>query len=147
MMYCNCKLQLYHFVSELKNVPRDAFAVDPAQSHSAEAVYRCRKCRSDLHLRLISLPSPSLPLPSDACVCALRSRRTLFRRSSILSHCVGSGASAFTHKRPSGGQAAGDQCTSYFIEPVQWMEEALLGVMDGQVKCFVHSLSWWLVLG
>lgn len=26
------------------------------------------------------------------------------------------------------------QCTSYFIEPVQWMEQALLGVMDGQVK-------------
>lgn len=25
------------------------------------------------------------------------------------------------------------QCTSYFIEPVQWMEPALLGVMDGQV--------------
>lgn len=29
---------------------------------------------------------------------------------------------------------AGDvRCTSYFIEPVQWMEQALLGVMDGQV--------------
>lgn len=24
-------------------------------------------------------------------------------------------------------------CTSYFIEPVQWMEQAMLGVMDGQV--------------
>ncbi len=32
------------------------------------------------------------------------------------------------------------QCTSYFIEPVQWMEPALLGVMDGQVvpHCFTH---------
>lgn len=25
-------------------------------------------------------------------------------------------------------------CTSYFIEPVQWMEQAMLGVMDGQVR-------------
>lgn len=27
-------------------------------------------------------------------------------------------------------------CTSYFIEPVQWMEQAMLGVMDGQVTQF-----------
>ncbi|KAK3531749.1 hypothetical protein QTP70_027269 [Hemibagrus guttatus] len=106
---------------ELKNVPRDVFAADPAQSHSAEAVYRCRKCR-----------------------------RTLFRYSSILSHCVGSGAAAFSHKRPSGGPPAGDQsqCTSYFIEPVQWMEEALLGVMDGQLLCpkcssKLGSFNWY----
>lgn len=26
------------------------------------------------------------------------------------------------------------QCTSYFIEPVQWMKQALVGVMDGQVR-------------
>lgn len=41
-------------------------------------------------------------------------------------------------------------CTSYFIEPVQWMEQAMLGVMDGQVTQFpifseynstVHSFS------
>lgn len=106
---------------ELKNVPRDVFAVDPAQSHSAEAVYRCRKCR-----------------------------RTLFRHSSILSHCVGSGASAFSHKKSSGGRPVGDQsqCTSYFIEPVQWMEEVLLGVMDGQLLCpkcssKLGSFNWY----
>ncbi len=30
------------------------------------------------------------------------------------------------------------ECTSYFIEPVQWMEPASLGAMDGQVDphCF-----------
>ncbi|MCJ8740294.1 hypothetical protein PDJAM_G00057290 [Pangasius djambal] len=106
---------------ELRNVPRDVFAVDPAKSHNTEAVYRCRKCR-----------------------------RTLFRHSSILSHCVGIGASAFSHKRPSGGRPAGDQsqCTSYFIEPVQWMEEALLGVMDGQLLCpkcssKLGSFNWY----
>ncbi|XP_017345637.1 dual specificity protein phosphatase 12 [Ictalurus punctatus] len=106
---------------ELKNVPRDVFAVDPAQSHSAEAVYRCRKCR-----------------------------RTLFRHSSILSHCVGSGASAFSHKKSRGGRPVGDQsqCTSYFIEPVQWMEEVLLGVMDGQLLCpkcssKLGSFNWY----
>ncbi|GAA6102973.1 dual specificity protein phosphatase 12 [Tachysurus ichikawai] len=105
---------------ELKNVPRDIFAADPAQSHSTEAVYRCRKCR-----------------------------RTLFRHSSILSHCVGSGQAAFSHKRQSRGPA-GDQsqCTSYFIEPVQWMEEALLGVMDGQLLCpkcssKLGSFNWY----
>ncbi|CAL9689189.1 unnamed protein product [Knipowitschia caucasica] len=88
---------------ELQNVPKEVFAVDPANSCSSEVTYRCRKCR-----------------------------RTLFRDSSILSHVVGDGA--FQHKKSSNmsGQV---QCTSYFIEPVQWMESALLGVMDGQLLC------------
>ncbi|XP_071348296.1 dual specificity protein phosphatase 12 isoform X2 [Trachinotus anak] len=90
---------------ELQQVPRELFAVDPAHSSSSEVSYRCRKCR-----------------------------RTLFRDSSILSHPVGGGASAFSHKKSS--NLTGDvQCTSYFIEPVQWMEKALLGVMDGQLLC------------
>uniref|UniRef100_A0A3B5A4S2 protein-tyrosine-phosphatase n=1 Tax=Stegastes partitus TaxID=144197 RepID=A0A3B5A4S2_9TELE len=73
-------------------------------------------------------------------------RRTLFRDSSILSHPVGEGASAFSHKKSS--NLTGDvQCTSYFIEPVQWMEQALLGVMDGQLLCpkcssKLGSFSW-----
>ncbi|XP_026231239.1 dual specificity protein phosphatase 12 [Anabas testudineus] len=102
---------------ELQQVPREVFAVDPAHSSSSEVSYRCRKCR-----------------------------RTLFRDSSILSHPVGEGASAFGHKKSS--NLTGDvQCTSYFIEPVQWMEEALLGVMDGQLLCpkcrsKLGSFSW-----
>lgn len=102
---------------ELQQVPREVFAVDPAQSSSSEVSYRCRKCR-----------------------------RTLFRDSSVLSHPVGDGASAFSHKKSS--NLTGDvQCTSYFIEPVQWMEQALLGVMDGQLLCpkcssKLGSFSW-----
>ncbi|CAN9503405.1 unnamed protein product [Ophioblennius macclurei] len=90
---------------ELQLVPREVFAVDPATSGSSEVSYRCRKCR-----------------------------RTLFRDTSLLSHPVGKGASAFSHKKSS--NLSGEvQCTSYFIEPVQWMKEALLGVMDGQLLC------------
>lgn len=102
---------------ELQHVPRELFAVDPAHSNSSEVSYRCRKCR-----------------------------RTLFRDSSILSHPVGEGAPAFSHKKSS--NLTGDvQCTSYFIEPVQWMEQALLGVMDGQLLCpkcssKLGSFSW-----
>ena len=73
-------------------------------------------------------------------------RRSLFRSSSILDHSGGSGPVAFAHKRMSpsymhvtGSQA---QCTSYFIEPVQWMESALLGVMDGQVRTRFLSYSF-----
>ncbi|KAK2901109.1 hypothetical protein Q8A67_009224 [Cirrhinus molitorella] len=106
---------------ELQNVPKDVFAVDPAQTQNAEAVYRCRKCR-----------------------------RTLFRHSSILSHCVGIGASAFSHKKTRIVSDSEDQrqCTSYFIEPVQWMEPALLGVMDGQLLCpkcssKLGSFNWY----
>ncbi|CAJ1071383.1 dual specificity protein phosphatase 12 [Xyrichtys novacula] len=88
---------------ELRQVPTELFAVDPSNSSSREASYRCRKCR-----------------------------RALFRSSSILSHPVGDGARAFSHKKSS--NLTGDiQCTSYFIEPVQWMQDALLGVMNGQV--------------
>ncbi|XP_030016173.1 dual specificity protein phosphatase 12 [Sphaeramia orbicularis] len=90
---------------ELQQVPRELFAVDPANTSSSEVSYRCRKCR-----------------------------RTLFRDSSLLSHPVGDGASSFSHKKSS--NLTGEvQCTSYFIEPVQWMEQALLGVMDGQLLC------------
>ncbi|XP_051984060.1 dual specificity protein phosphatase 12 [Xyrauchen texanus] len=107
---------------ELQNVPKDIFAVDPAQTQNLEAVYRCRKCR-----------------------------RTLFRHSSILSHCVGGGASAFTHKKTRTVTPSAEdekQCTSYFIEPVQWMEQALLGVMDGQLLCpkcssKLGSFNWY----
>ncbi|XP_041847304.1 dual specificity protein phosphatase 12 [Melanotaenia boesemani] len=102
---------------ELHQVPREIFAIDPAHSSCSEASYRCRKCR-----------------------------RTLFRGSSILAHPVGDGASAFGHKKSS--NLTGDvQCTSYFVEPVQWMEQALLGVMNGQLlcpkcSCKLGSFSW-----
>lgn len=107
---------------ELQNVPKEVFAVDPAQTQNSEAVYRCRKCR-----------------------------RTLFRHSSILSHCVGEGASSFSHKKTRIVSLTAEdqrQCTSFFIEPVQWMEQALLGVMDGQLLCpkcssKLGSFNWY----
>lgn len=107
---------------ELQNLPKELFAVDPDRTQNAEAVYRCRKCR-----------------------------RTLFRHSSILSHCVGGGASAFSHKKTRMVTPTAEdqrQCTSYFIEPVQWMEQALLGVMDGQLLCpkcnsKLGSFNWY----
>ncbi|KAM9688631.1 dual specificity protein phosphatase 12 isoform 1-T1 [Trichechus inunguis] len=111
---------------ELQNLPQELFAVDPtsiSQGLKDEVLYKCRKCR-----------------------------RSLFRSSSILDHNEGSGPIAFAHKRmtPSfiltkGSQA---QCTSYFIEPVQWMESILLGVMDGQLLCpkcsaKLGSFNWY----
>lgn len=111
---------------ELRNLPRELFAVDPttvSQGLKDDILYKCRKCR-----------------------------RSLFRRSSILDHSEGSGPVAFAHKRTglssvltTGNQA---QCTSYFIEPVQWMESALLGVMDGQLLCpkcsaKLGSFNWY----
>ncbi|XP_041659439.1 dual specificity protein phosphatase 12 isoform X2 [Cheilinus undulatus] len=102
---------------ELQQVPKELFATDPTNSSSSEVSYRCRKCR-----------------------------RILFRGSSLLSHPAGGGAQAFGHKKSS--NLTGEiQCTSYFIEPVQWMEQALLGVMDGQLLCpkcssKLGSFSW-----
>ncbi|XP_059790972.1 dual specificity protein phosphatase 12 isoform X1 [Balaenoptera ricei] len=111
---------------ELQNLPQELFAVDPSaitQGLKDGVLYKCRKCR-----------------------------RSLFRSSSILDHSEGSGPIAFAHKRmtPSlmlttGSQA---QCTSYFIEPVQWMESTLLGVMDGQLLCpkcnaKLGSFNWY----
>ncbi|XP_062962323.1 dual specificity protein phosphatase 12 [Cynocephalus volans] len=111
---------------ELQNLPQELFAVDPttiSQGLKDEVLYKCRKCR-----------------------------RSLFRSSSILDHKEGSGPIAFAHKRmttpfmlTTGSQA---QCTSYFIEPVQWMESTLLGVMDGQLLCpkcsaKLGSFNWY----
>ncbi|XP_023377256.1 dual specificity protein phosphatase 12 isoform X1 [Pteropus vampyrus] len=110
---------------ELRSLPQELFAVDPttgSQGLKDEVLYKCRKCR-----------------------------RSLFRSSSILDHSGGSGPVAFAHKRmsPSFTHVTGSQaqCTSYFIEPVQWMESALLGVMDGQLLCpkcsaKLGSFSW-----
>lgn len=111
---------------ELWNLPQELFAVDPttiSQGLKDDILYKCRKCR-----------------------------RSLFRHSSILGHSEGNGPIAFAHKRPApssvlttGSQA---QCTSYFIEPVQWMESTLLGVMDGQLLCpkcsaKLGSFNWY----
>ncbi|XP_021252886.1 dual specificity protein phosphatase 12 [Numida meleagris] len=112
--------------SELQDLPQEVFAADPTNARqipNTEVLYRCRKCR-----------------------------RALFRSSSILSHVEGSGPTAFAHKRITGSaQLRGsgpDKCTSYFIEPVQWMEPALLGVTEGQLLCpkctsKLGSFSWW----
>ena len=98
---------------ELQNLAQELFAVDPSaisQGLKDGGLYKCRKCR-----------------------------RSLFRSSSILDHNEGSGPIAFAHNRmtPSPMLSTGSQaqCTSYFIEPVQWMESTLLGVMDGQLLC------------
>ncbi|NXA76368.1 DUS12 phosphatase, partial [Thryothorus ludovicianus] len=111
--------------SEPQDLPREVFAVDPTticQTLNTEVLYRCRKCR-----------------------------RALFRSSSILSHTEGAGPTAFVHKRiTDSARLSGngqEKCTSYFIEPVQWMEPALLGVMEGQLLCpkctsKLGSFSW-----
>ncbi|NWV76799.1 DUS12 phosphatase, partial [Dasyornis broadbenti] len=111
--------------SEPQDLPREVFAVDPTtlyQTSNTEVLYRCRKCR-----------------------------RALFRSSSILSHAEGIGPTAFAHKRITDtAQLSGngrEKCTSYFTEPVQWMEPALLGVMEGQLLCpkcmsKLGSFSW-----
>ncbi|XP_010146168.1 PREDICTED: dual specificity protein phosphatase 12, partial [Eurypyga helias] len=106
----------------LQDLPQEVFALDPTgtcQTPSTELLYRCRKCR-----------------------------RALFRSSSILSHAEGSGPAAFPHKRITDpARLEGAKCTSYFTEPVQWMEPALLGVMEGQLLCpkcasKLGSFSW-----
>ncbi|XP_054684681.1 dual specificity protein phosphatase 12 isoform X2 [Grus americana] len=126
VLYKRYRLQmLTERYPELHDLPREVFAVDPTnicQTPNTEVLYRCRKCR-----------------------------RALFRSSSILSHVEGSGPTAFAHKRiTDSAQLVGDRrekCTSYFTEPVQWMEPALLGVMEGQLLCpkctsKLGSFSW-----
>ncbi|NXC88185.1 DUS12 phosphatase, partial [Cercotrichas coryphoeus] len=112
-------------LSEPQDLPREVFAIDPTticQKLNTEVLYRCRKCR-----------------------------RALFRSSSILPHTEGIGLTAFAHKRVTdSARLSGngqEKCTSYFIEPVQWMEPVLLGVMEGQLLCpkcmsKLGSFSW-----
>ncbi|KAF1519133.1 Dual specificity protein phosphatase 12, partial [Eudyptes sclateri] len=127
VLYKRYRLQmLTERYPELQDLPREVFAVDPTsicQTPITEVLYRCRKC----------------------------SRRALFRGSSILSHTEGSGPAAFARKRiTDSAQLYGDgreKCTSYFTEPVQWMEPALLGVLEGQLLCpkctsKLGSFSW-----
>uniref|UniRef100_A0A674CPD7 protein-tyrosine-phosphatase n=1 Tax=Salmo trutta TaxID=8032 RepID=A0A674CPD7_SALTR len=131
MNFGDAYAKLQQLKPDLQNVPKELFAVDPYLSTCSEVQHKCSSC------------SPSGVTPS-----VFPSRRTLFRASSILSHTIGNGPTAFAYKKmsnlPSGDQT---QCTSYFTEPVQWMEQALLGVMDGQILCpkcssKLGSFSW-----
>ncbi|XP_075038874.1 dual specificity protein phosphatase 12 isoform X2 [Mixophyes fleayi] len=90
---------------ELQNLPREVFALDPGSVGQAkEILFRCRKCR-----------------------------RSLFRAGSILNHALGAGPASFLNKRMTPVQVSDStKCTSFFVEPVQWMEKSLLGVIDGQ---------------
>ncbi|XP_056379533.1 dual specificity protein phosphatase 12 isoform X2 [Hyla sarda] len=107
---------------ELQKVPQEVFASDPASmGQSTDILFRCRKCR-----------------------------RSLFRAGSILNHTLGDGPAAFAHKRLASLQASQDptKCTSFFVEPVRWMEDALLGVLDGQLLCpkcnaKLGSFNWY----
>ncbi|XP_060618552.2 dual specificity protein phosphatase 12 [Anolis sagrei] len=98
---------------ESQDLPKEIFAIDPNNIEKAtnyELTYKCRKCR-----------------------------RLLFQSSSILPHDEGTGPPAFAHKRfsePAPFHSNGRPgCTSYFIEPLQWMEPMLLGVIEGQLLC------------
>ncbi|XP_017587467.1 PREDICTED: dual specificity protein phosphatase 12 isoform X2 [Corvus brachyrhynchos] len=73
------------------------------------------------------------------------------RFSTDAGNAEGIGPTAFAHKRiTDSARLSGngqEKCTSYFIEPVQWMEPALLGVMEGQLLCpkctsKLGSFSW-----
>ncbi|XP_063796700.1 dual specificity protein phosphatase 12 [Pseudophryne corroboree] len=106
---------------ELRNIPREVFALDPGSSdQTKEVLFRCRKCR-----------------------------RSLFREGSILNHALGAGPAAFVNKRLMPVQHSDStKCTSFFVEPVQWMEKSLLGVLDGQLLCpkcnsKLGSFNWY----
>ncbi|XP_071984747.1 dual specificity protein phosphatase 12 isoform X2 [Engystomops pustulosus] len=105
---------------ELKKVPRDVFACDPdSLNHSKDILFRCRKCR-----------------------------RSLFRAGSVLNHALGDGPAAFAHKKMPLKDLDPAKCTSFFVEPVQWMEDVLLGVLDGQLLCpkcnaKLGSFNWY----
>ncbi|XP_018428690.1 PREDICTED: dual specificity protein phosphatase 12 [Nanorana parkeri] len=106
---------------ELQNLPREVFALDPSSiAQTTEVLYRCRKCR-----------------------------RSLFRAGSILDHSLGAGPVAFAHKKLAILNSSDSaKCTSHFVEPVQWMEESLLGKMDGQLLCpkchsKLGSFNWY----
>ncbi|KAM3914477.1 dual specificity protein phosphatase 12 [Leptodactylus fuscus] len=106
---------------ELKKMPQEVFASDPASmGQSKDVLYRCRKCR-----------------------------RSLFKAGSVLNHALGDGPSAFAHKKLTQLQVSDPKkCTSYFVEPVRWMEDALLGVLDGQLLCpkcnaKLGSFNWY----
>ncbi|XP_044156583.1 dual specificity protein phosphatase 12 [Bufo gargarizans] len=106
---------------ELQKMPRDVFASDPASlGKSEDIIFRCRKCS-----------------------------RSLFRAGSILNHALGDGPATFLHKRMTPLQVSDPtKCTSFFVEPVQWMENALLGVLDGQLLCpkckaKLGSFNWY----
>uniref|UniRef100_UPI00358F9B30 dual specificity protein phosphatase 12-like isoform X2 n=1 Tax=Myxine glutinosa TaxID=7769 RepID=UPI00358F9B30 len=88
-----------------KELPQGCFAEDPATT-STEGLYRCRRCR-----------------------------RILFKASSLISHLPGSGHFGSNKRHvPLAADTAPSMvpdslpCSSWFVEPLAWMETSLLGV-------------------
>jgi len=107
------------------------------------AYFRCRKCR----WVIIAHCKYCLTI-------ILYNRRLLFTDDSTLPHNVGKGEAAFKwHKRSkpvsngaSPNQATNEQgpphedrCSSWFIEPVEWMESFLIGHVEGKVLTVYKS--------
>ncbi|XP_071947783.1 dual specificity protein phosphatase 12-like [Antedon mediterranea] len=100
-------------------------AADPKNSSTLqEVIFKCKKCR-----------------------------RLLLSRGNIIGHDQGSGQEAFKwNKRNMLAEVSSDpvtqsRCTSLFIEPVSWMESAIIGTTQGKIVCpkcsaKIGSFNW-----
>lgn len=62
-------------------------------------------------------------------------RLTLFNGASLITHEPGSGQMSFKRHKQDFHAVDNTQCTSLFIEPVNWMLPLLEGTVDGKLQC------------
>lgn len=74
-------------------------------------------------------------------------RYRVFDSSSLVLHDQGQGPTSFgKNKNKNSSQQQSIECTSLFIEPVEWMFEALLGTLEGKVSyiCIRNNDSYFV---
>lgn len=118
-------------------MPSAVLVPDPSSTltHSHSLVlHKCRTCRYMYRTKYLRMPP---------CYQLLFLRRLLFTADGVLDHEPGKGAEAFSwQKRIQQSHGVASQsslsavvCSSYFTEPVEWMSEALRGVVEGKLLC------------
>ncbi|GAQ83072.1 Dual specificity phosphatase [Klebsormidium nitens] len=80
-------------------------------------------------------------LPGDkkvVCYRCRKCRRAVAGVENVLPHDKGGGQSAFDWKKRSKSLDSGaidDECSSYFVEPMQWMNSVHEGELEGKILC------------
>ncbi|RDD45398.1 Dual specificity protein phosphatase 12 [Trichoplax sp. H2] len=90
---------------------------------NGKIVYKCRKCRS-----------------------------LLYSENNILTHSIGTGQGAFKWRKRNAKNNNNQQhdvsvCSSYFIQPLPWMESVIVGNVEGKLSCpkcsnRIGSFNW-----
>ncbi|KAJ9068439.1 tyrosine protein phosphatase yvh1, variant 2 [Entomophthora muscae] len=122
-----CKFLLGFFLSKFLKV--HYFSLFIALGHSNDMI---------LGVDPEQMMTGGVPTPSSFLkIRCKRCRRALIYPENIIEHEPGKGQTAFQHRKRDSNFAKGhnETCSSYFIEPMAWIEGLQGGALEGKIDC------------